>query len=83
MSVAKYYNIWELSLIHIFKEIVEPLRLLFKDEVRAAGRELGIPETLISRQPFPGPGLAIRILGEVTEEKVRMLQDADASYRCV
>jgi len=64
-----------------FKEIIEPLRLLFKDEVRQAGRELGIPEYLISRQPFPGPGLGIRVIGEVTAEKVKMVQDADAIYR--
>ena len=64
-----------------FKEIVEPLRLLFKDEVRKAGRELGIPEYLVSRQPFPGPGLGIRIIGEVTAEKVKIVQDADAIYR--
>lgn len=61
-------------------ELVEPLRNLFKDEVRKAGLELGIPETLINRHPFPGPGLAIRILGEITEEKVQLLQDADAIY---
>lgn len=64
-----------------FKEIIEPLRLLFKDEVRKAGRELGIPEYLVSRQPFPGPGLGIRIVGEVTAEKVRIVQDADYIYR--
>lgn len=58
-------------------KLCEPLRLLFKDEVRAVGRALGIPEKLISRHPFPGPGLAIRILGEITPEKVRILQDAD------
>lgn len=61
-------------------ELVEPLRSLFKDEVRRVGRELGIPDAMIDRHPFPGPGLAIRILGEVTEEKVRLLQEADAIY---
>lgn len=61
-------------------ELVEPLRFLFKDEVRRVGLELGIPHDLIFRHPFPGPGLAIRILGEITEEKVRLLQDADAIY---
>jgi GMP synthase (glutamine-hydrolysing) len=60
--------------------LVEPLRYLFKDEVRKVGRELGIPDDLISRHPFPGPGLAIRILGEVTEEKVKLLQKADDIY---
>ena len=64
-----------------FKEIIEPLRDLFKDEVRKAGLELGIPEELVFRQPFPGPGLGIRIIGEVTAEKVRIVQDADAIYR--
>ena len=61
-----------------FKEIIEPLRDLFKDEVRKVGLELGIPEYLVFRQPFPGPGLGIRIIGEVTAEKVRIVQDADA-----
>lgn len=61
-------------------ELVEPLRYLFKDEVRKIGAELGIPETMLSRHPFPGPGLAIRILGEVTEEKVHLLQEADDLY---
>ncbi len=61
-------------------ELVEPLRLLFKDEVRRVGAELGIPANLLSRHPFPGPGLAIRILGEVTPERVRLLQEADAVY---
>ena len=64
-----------------FKEIIEPLRDLFKDEVRKAGLKLGIPEYLVFRQPFPGPGLGVRIVGEVTEEKVRIVQDADAIYR--
>jgi GMP synthase (glutamine-hydrolysing) len=61
-------------------ELVEPLRSLFKDEVRRVGTELGIPQQMINRHPFPGPGLAIRILGEITEDKVRLLQDADAIY---
>ena len=64
-----------------FNEILEPLRDLFKDEVRQAGLELGIPEMLVYRQPFPGPGLGIRIVGEVTAEKVRMVQEADSIYR--
>ena len=63
------------------KEIIEPLRNLFKDEVRKVGLELGIPEHLVFRQPFPGPGLGIRIIGEVTAEKVKIVQDADAIYR--
>ena len=64
-----------------FKEILEPLRLLFKDETRALGRELGLPDYLVNRQPFPGPGLAIRIIGEITPQKVAILQDADAIFR--
>ena len=64
-----------------FKEIIEPLRDLFKDEVRKAGLELGLPAELVFRQPFPGPGLGVRIIGEVTAEKVRIVQDADAIYR--
>ncbi len=58
-------------------KLCEPLRLLFKDEVRRVGRELGMPEHLITRHPFPGPGLAVRILGDITPEKVSILQDAD------
>lgn len=61
-------------------KLCEPLRLLFKDEVRRVGRELGMPEHLITRHPFPGPGLAVRILGDITREKVRILQDADDIY---
>lgn len=80
-TIKSHHNVGGLPDYVDFKEIVEPLRLLFKDEVRAAGRELGIPEYLVSRQPFPGPGLGIRIIGEVTEEKVKIVQDADAIYR--
>jgi GMP synthase (glutamine-hydrolysing) len=61
-------------------QLIEPLRALFKDEVRKVGRELGIPDSLISRHPFPGPGLGIRILGEITKERVKLLQLADDIY---
>ncbi len=64
-----------------FEEIIEPLRDLFKDEVRKTGLELGIPEKLVYRQPFPGPGLAIRVIGEITEEKLDILKDADFIFR--
>ncbi|HAP21734.1 MAG TPA: GMP synthase (glutamine-hydrolyzing), partial [Lachnospiraceae bacterium] len=79
--IKSHHNVGGLPDYVDFKEIIEPLRLLFKDEVRNAGRELGIPEYLVSRQPFPGPGLGIRIIGEVTEEKVHIVQDADYIYR--
>lgn len=79
--IKSHHNVGGLPDFVDFKEIVEPLRLLFKDEVRTAGRELGIPEYLVNRQPFPGPGLGIRIIGEVTEEKVKIVQEADAIYR--
>lgn len=79
--IKSHHNVGGLPDYVDFKEIVEPLRLLFKDEVRKAGLELGIPEYLVYRQPFPGPGLGIRIIGEVTEEKVRIVQDADFIYR--
>ncbi len=79
--IKSHHNVGGLPDYVDFKEIIEPLRDLFKDEVRKAGKELGIPDYLVYRQPFPGPGLAIRIIGEVTEEKIKMLQDADAIYR--
>ena len=79
--IKSHHNVGGLPDCVDFKEIIEPLRLLFKDEVRKAGLELGIPEHLVFRQPFPGPGLGIRIIGEVTAEKVRIVQDADAIYR--
>ena len=79
--IKSHHNVGGLPDYVDFKEIVEPLRLLFKDEVRKAGRELGIPEYLVNRQPFPGPGLGIRIIGEVTAEKVKIVQEADFIYR--
>jgi GMP synthase (glutamine-hydrolysing) len=79
--IKSHHNVGGLPDVVDFKEIIEPLRLLFKDEVRKAGLELGIPENLVYRQPFPGPGLGIRIIGEVTEEKVKIVQEADAIYR--
>ena len=79
--IKSHHNVGGLPDYVDFKEIIEPLRLLFKDEVRRAGLELGIPEYLVYRQPFPGPGLGIRIIGEVTAEKVRIVQDADFIYR--
>ena len=79
--IKSHHNVGGLPDYVDFKEIIEPLRDLFKDEVRKAGLELGIPEYLVYRQPFPGPCLGIRIIGEVTEEKVRIVQDADAIYR--
>ena len=79
--MKSHHNVGGLPDYVDFKEIVEPLRLLFKDEVRKAGLELGIPDYLVYRQPFPGPGLGIRIVGDVTAEKVRIVQDADAIYR--
>ena len=79
--VKSHHNVGGLPDYVDFKEIIEPLRNLFKDEVRKVGLELGIPEHLVFRQPFPGPGLGIRIIGEVTAEKVKIVQDADAIYR--
>ena len=80
-TIKSHHNVGGLPDHVDFKEIVEPLRMLFKDEVRQVGLELGIPEKLVFRQPFPGPGLGIRIIGEVTPEKVRIVQDADYIYR--
>ena len=79
--IKSHHNVGGLPDFVDFKEIIEPLRNLFKDEVRKAGLELGIPENLVFRQPFPGPGLGIRIIGEVNADKVRIVQDADAIYR--
>lgn len=79
VTIKSHHNVGGLpASMHL--ELVEPLRFLFKDEVRRVGAELGIPDDLLQRHPFPGPGLAIRILGEVTEEKVRLLQEADDLY---
>ncbi|MDE6923967.1 MAG: glutamine-hydrolyzing GMP synthase [Acetatifactor sp.] len=79
--IKSHHNVGGLPDCVDFREIIEPLRSLFKDEVRKVGLELGIPEHLVYRQPFPGPGLGIRIIGEVTAEKVKIVQDADAIYR--
>ena len=79
--IKSHHNVGGLPEHVDFKDIIEPLRNLFKDEVRKAGLELGLPDYLVYRQPFPGPGLGIRIIGEVTAEKVRIVQDADAIYR--
>lgn len=80
-TIKSHHNVGGLPSVVDFREIIEPLRLLFKDEVRKVGLELGIPEYLVYRQPFPGPGLGIRIIGEVTAEKVKIVQDADYIYR--
>ena len=79
--IKSHHNVGGLPDHVDFKAIIEPLRLLFKDEVRQLGRELGLPEYLVSRQPFPGPGLAIRIIGDITKEKADTLRLADAIYR--
>ena len=79
--IKSHHNVGGLPKDIGFKEIVEPLRNLFKDEVRAIGLELGLPEELVYRQPFPGPGLAVRIIGEITEDKIRIVQDSDAILR--
>ena len=79
--IKSHHNVGGLPDVIRFEQIAEPLRNLFKDEVRAAGRKLGIPEDLVSRQPFPGPGLAIRIIGEITKEKLDILRESDAIFR--
>jgi len=79
VTIKSHHNVGGLP-DHLHLELVEPLRSLFKDEVRKVGRELSIPAEMIDRHPFPGPGLAIRILGEITEEKVQLLQEADHLY---
>ncbi len=79
--IKSHHNVGGLPDHVDFKEIIEPLRVLFKDEVRRAGLELGIPENLVWRQPFPGPGLAIRVIGDITKEKLDIVRDADAIYR--
>lgn len=79
--IKSHHNVGGLPDVVDFKEIIEPLRDLFKDEVRAVGTVLGIPESLVQRQPFPGPGLAIRIIGEVTKEKLDILRETDFIFR--
>ena len=79
--IKSHHNVGGLPSVVDFKEIIEPLRDLFKDEVRKVGFELGLPKNVVMRQPFPGPGLAIRIMGEVTEEKLETLRDSDYILR--
>jgi GMP synthase (glutamine-hydrolysing) len=80
-TIKSHHNVGGLPDKISFKEIIEPLRELFKDEVREVGIRLGLPEDLVYRQPFPGPGLAVRIIGEITEEKINILQEADEVFR--
>ncbi len=80
-TIKSHHNVGGLPEVMEFSQIVEPLRELFKDEVRKVGLELGIPEALVYRQPFPGPGLAVRIIGAITQEKLEVLREADAIFR--
>lgn len=80
-NIKSHHNVGGLPKESRFVGIIEPLRGLFKDEVRALGRKLGLPETIVNRQPFPGPGLAVRCVGEITEEKLGILREADAVFR--
>lgn len=80
-TIKSHHNVGGLPSVVDFKELIEPLRMLFKDEVRQMGLELGLPEYLVWRQPFPGPGLGIRVIGEVTEDKLAILREADAIFR--
>ncbi len=79
--IKSHHNVGGLPEVVDFKEIIEPLRDLFKDEVREVGTELGLPDAIVHRQPFPGPGLAVRIMGEVTPERLKTARDADAIFR--
>ena len=80
-TIKSHHNVGGLPKNMNFAGIVEPLRSLFKDEVRALGRQLGLPGKFVARQPFPGPGLSVRIMGEITPEKIAILQEADAIFR--
>ena len=80
-TIKSHHNVGGLPSVMDFESIVEPLKELFKDEVRAVGLQLGIPEKLVMRQPFPGPGLAVRIIGEITKAKADTLREADAIFR--
>ncbi|MBO4797541.1 MAG: glutamine-hydrolyzing GMP synthase subunit GuaA, partial [Candidatus Methanomethylophilaceae archaeon] len=79
--IKSHHNVGGLPSVMDFEGIVEPLRELFKDEVREAGEKLGLPRELVWRQPFPGPGLGVRIIGEITKEKLELLREADAIFR--